>query len=65
MKHYRLYVVTAGEDISQTLERDYPNDHEALAQAARLRAQEHAVEVWTGERLVARLGGDFDFGGHA
>ena len=39
MQHYRLYVVTAGEDISQTLEREYPNDHEAMAQAARPRAQ--------------------------
>lgn len=65
MQRYRLYVVTAGEDISRSLEHDYPNDHEALAQAARLRTDDHAVEVWTGERLVARLGEDFDFGGHA
>ncbi|MDO8410034.1 MAG: hypothetical protein Q7S93_08230 [Phenylobacterium sp.] len=65
MQHYRLYIVTAAEDISRTVEDDYPNDLAALAQAARLQTEEHAVEVWTGERLVARLGGAFDFGRRA
>lgn len=59
---YRLYVVTAEENISRAVEHDFGDDTEALALAARLCERQHAVEVWNGERLVGRVGGDFDFG---
>lgn len=62
MKSYRLYVVTAQEDISAAFENEYQNDQEAMARAARLQEERHAVEVWNGERLVGRVGGAFDFG---
>ena len=62
MKKYRLYVVTAEENISSTFERHFPDDREALTQAERLRAEQHAVEVWNDDRLVGRIGGAFDFG---
>lgn len=62
MKNYRLYVVTAEENIFHAVEHEFSNDSEALAQAEQLRMRQHAVEVWTGERLVGRVGGDFDFG---
>ncbi|MDP2212936.1 hypothetical protein [Phenylobacterium sp.] len=64
MRHYRLYLVTPDENISEAVESDYPSDLEALAQAERLCGAEHAVEVWTDERLVGRLGEAFNFGGH-
>ncbi len=62
MKSYRLYVVTPQEDISAAFEKEYQSDQEAMARAACLQQERHAVEVWSGERLVGRLGGAFDFG---
>lgn len=63
MQHYRLYVVTPEENVVEAVEIAYCDDLQALAEAQRLGQQEHAVEVWTGERLVGRLGEAFNFGG--
>ncbi|MDP1875294.1 hypothetical protein [Phenylobacterium sp.] len=63
MQHYRVYIVTPEENISEAVEVDYRDDRHALAEAARLGDARHAVEVWTGERLVGRLGEAFNFGG--
>lgn len=62
MRSYRLYVVTPQENISAAFEKEYRNDQEALARAACLQQERHAVEVWSGERLVGRVGSAFDFG---
>jgi len=62
MNSYRLYIVTPQENIFHAVEHEYQNDQEALAQAARLHKAPDAVEVWSGERLVGRIGGPFDFG---
>ena len=62
MQHYRVYVVTPQEQISEAVEVDYRDDRHALAEAQRLSEAEHAVEVWTGDRLVGRLGEAFNFG---
>lgn len=63
MQHYRLYVVTREERIAEAVEVECRDDRHALAEAERLGGAEHAVEVWTDERLVGRLGEAFNFGG--
>lgn len=63
MQHYRVYVVTPEENISEAVEVDCRDDRQALDEAARLGGADRAVEVWTGERLVGRLGEAFNFGG--
>lgn len=65
MKPYRLYVLSPQERIADAREALFPDDGAALAQADALRRDDYpvevwAVEVWTGERLVGRVGGEFN-----
>jgi hypothetical protein len=59
MHSYRLYVLSQQERIADVREAQFPDDDAALDQAKALRRDNYAVEIWTGERLVARLGGEF------
>jgi hypothetical protein len=59
MSIYRLYVLDDVERVETSLETEFPDDASALDQAALSLAMDKAVEVWTGQRLVARLGREF------
>lgn len=59
MSLYRLYILTRQDRVSDERQRVYDDDKAALADGARLRRSAYAVEVWEGERLVGRLGGEF------
>jgi hypothetical protein len=59
MKAYRLYVLSRQECVAEAREFQFADDNTALARADELREDNYAVEVWTGERLVGRLGGEF------
>ena len=56
---YRIYVLTAQERISDAREADYADDQEALEAARALKGDRFAAEVWSGERLVERIGAAF------
>ncbi|WP_332701625.1 hypothetical protein [Devosia sp.] len=60
MNSYRLYVLGPQERLWDARELQFCDDEAALAQADTLRQDNCAVEVWTGERLVARLGAEFN-----
>jgi hypothetical protein len=62
MTAYRLYVLNDRDLVADAIENEFASDIEALARAEAVRHDEYAVEVWTGERLVGRLGGDFEVG---
>ncbi|WP_421930579.1 hypothetical protein [Phenylobacterium sp.] len=59
MKQYRLYVLNPEERVAATREAPFPDDITALKEATEMRADQYAVEVWMGERLVGRVGGEF------
>lgn len=59
MTSYRLYVLNPQERIASALEEQFVDDARALAQARAVRDDNYAVEVWSGERLVGRIGGEF------
>jgi hypothetical protein len=59
MKSYRLYVLSRQERVAEAREALFENDTAALAGADKLKEDNYAVEVWTGERLVGRLGAEF------
>ena len=59
MKAYRLYVLNPHEHVFEALEGQYADDFAALEDAEAMRADRFAVEVWNGERLVGRVGGEF------
>jgi hypothetical protein len=60
MRSYRLYVLTRQERISRSLHVTQATDEEALSFAEALRGAAHAVEVWWGERLIGRVGAEFE-----
>jgi hypothetical protein len=60
MNSYRLYVLSPQERVADAREAQFPDDNTALAQADALRQDNYAVEVWVGERLVGRVGGEFN-----
>jgi hypothetical protein len=62
MNAYRLYVLDRQDRIEDAIEDEFVDDGAALAKAETARKDEYAVEVWTGARLVARLGGAFRVG---
>jgi hypothetical protein len=62
MDSYRLYVLDRQDRVEDAIENDFADDGAALAEAEAVRKGEYAVEVWTGRRLVGRLGGDFRVG---
>lgn len=60
MNTYRLYVLNEVERVENAVEGQFPDDEAAIATAAAaLGGGDGAVEVWRGERLVARLGREF------
>jgi hypothetical protein len=59
MNAYRLYVLSPQERVADSREATFPDDNTALAHAEVLKQNNYAVEVWAGERLVARLGQEF------
>lgn len=60
MNSYRLYALSPQERIADAREVQFQSDDDALAVADEMRHQHYAVEVWTGERLVGRVGGEFN-----
>jgi|SRR5690606_25265118 hypothetical protein len=60
MRCYRLYVLTRQERITDSLNATHASDEEALNFAEALRGAAHAVEVWLGERLIGRVGAQFE-----
>lgn len=62
MDTYRIYILNKEDRISGKMERAFPNDREALKIARDLSAGQYAAEVWAGERLVARMGGELCLG---
>ncbi|UTP38562.1 hypothetical protein M9M90_15235 [Phenylobacterium sp. LH3H17] len=59
MNSYRLYVLGPQERLWDAQELQLSDDEAAVARADALRQDHCAVEVWSGERLVARLGAEF------
>jgi hypothetical protein len=62
MTDYRIYVLNRQDRIAEAREQTLPNDRAALEAAEDASAGQYAAEVWAGERLVARLGGDLPLG---
>ena len=62
MTAYRLYVLDERDLVADAIENEFMSDGEALARAQAVLRDEYAVEVWAGQRLVGRLGGDFEVG---
>jgi hypothetical protein len=59
MNLYRIYVLNPEERVAEKFEDAFPSDRAALERAEDISAGQYAAEVWDGERLVARLGGEF------
>lgn len=62
MRAYRLYLLNREDRVADALEGVFADDREALAKAEDTRKDFYAVEVWTGGRLVGRLGHEFLLG---
>jgi len=62
MNTYRIYVLNRQDRIADALEENLPGDRQALERAEDLFAGQYAAEVWDGERLVGRIGGDLQLG---
>ena len=62
MNQYRIYVLNRQDRIADALQENLPNDRRALERAEVLSAGQYAAEVWDGERLVGRLGGELQLG---
>jgi hypothetical protein len=58
MTQYRIYVLNDEDRIAQALMDRFVNDNEALEHAEDVYAGQYAAEVWEGERLVGRIGGE-------
>ncbi|MFN3521991.1 MAG: hypothetical protein ACK4YQ_07055 [Phenylobacterium sp.] len=59
MKAYRLYLLNSDDRITDAVEGVFASDAEALAKAQASCKDHHAIEVWSGARLVGRLGEEF------
>lgn len=57
MTTYRIYVLSRQDRIADLIEATFETDAAALRRAEAELADRYACEVWKGERLVARLGG--------
>jgi len=62
MTRYRLYVLNRHDAIAEAIEDQFEDDRRALAQAEAVRHNNFAVEVWSGPRLVGRIGGAYSVG---
>lgn len=58
MTAYRLYALTGQDHVARTCEAAFADDHRAVQAAKALGRGCYAVEIWRGELLVARLGGE-------
>jgi hypothetical protein len=54
MKHYKIYVIDAQNQISRSYDFECNEDGPAIDKANILR-ESHAVEVWQSTRLVTRI----------
>ena len=59
MTSYRLYVLNRHDGIAESIEDQFADDGLDLAQAEAVRRNRFAVEVWTGQRLVGRIGAEY------
>lgn len=59
MANYRIYLLEAGDFVSDVIERVLEDDHTAAMVCERLRLDRSAAEVWRGDTLVARTGASF------
>ncbi|HWF01773.1 MAG TPA: hypothetical protein VG248_18385 [Caulobacteraceae bacterium] len=59
MATYRIYLLEAGDVVSDVIERTLEDDRTAAAVCERLREGRLAAEVWRGDTLVARTGATF------
>ena len=57
MAEYRVYEIGDGDHIVKATPLICKDDHEAIAKARKL-AEGHVIEIWSGERFVARLGAE-------
>jgi hypothetical protein len=57
MVEYRIYEIGEGDHIVKATALACKDDHEAIATAREIAAG-RVVEIWNGERFVARLGAE-------
>lgn len=57
MSRYRIYLLDGEDRIAAELEERFASERAAVVCAEMARSGQYAAEVWTGERLVERLGG--------
>ena len=62
MVAYRIFVLTEKDRIASEIQAACASDHDALARAEATLEGRYAAEVWQGERLVGRLGGELELG---
>lgn len=62
MTSYRIYVLNPQDRIADLIEAVFETDAAALRRAETALGHGYAAEVWQGERLVARLGGELRLG---
>lgn len=62
MISYRIYVLNLQDRIADQIEAAFETDRAALDRAADAMDGLYAAEVWQGDRLVGRLGGQLDLG---
>jgi hypothetical protein len=58
MTQYRIYVLNGEDRIAEALMDRFADDNQALEHAEDAYAGQYAAEVWEGERLVGRIGGE-------
>ena len=59
---YRIFILNQHDEGPMEVREHFADDVAALNHAKALLARARAAEVWHGERLVARLGSDFELG---
>ena len=59
---YRIFILNQHDEGPMEVREHFADDLAALNHAKELLARARAAEVWHGERLVARLGSDFELG---
>jgi hypothetical protein len=59
---YRIFILNQHDEGRMEVDEHFADDMAALNHAKELLTRARAAEVWHGERLVARLGSDFELG---
>lgn len=62
MISYRIYVLNPQDRIADQIEAAFETDRAALERAEVAMSGLYAAEVWQGDRLVGRLGGQLELG---